>query len=223
MQDWRASGNTTVFVREIGEEVPAWETDKDFLDVYSKYQHLSLVSPYRLYTIFNFARLTSKLPGDFFQVGIYRGGSAKMISYWKNARQHFHLIDTFSGLPAPGPEDGRHHEGQFGDTSFDSVKQLFEDDESVSVYQGTFPSDPKGLLEDLKIAFCYLDVDLYDSCFDSLQAVFPHIVSGGVVVVDDFGLDRTGIDACVKRFVAEAGDAVTMLQFVRFQVVLMKS
>ena len=56
---------------------------------------LSLTEAAQLY---NAVRDTVKVPGDIAEVGVYRGGSAKLICEAKGHKK-LHLFDTFEGLP----------------------------------------------------------------------------------------------------------------------------
>src|SRR5665811_557353 len=50
------------------------------------------------YQVLSCARATSKVPGDIAEVGVYRGGSARLICEVQGARG-LYLFDTFEGLP----------------------------------------------------------------------------------------------------------------------------
>jgi hypothetical protein len=45
-----------------------------------------------------------KLPGEIAEVGVFRGGSAKLIRETDDDKA-LHLFDTFDGLPSPGIND----------------------------------------------------------------------------------------------------------------------
>ena len=44
------------------------------------------------------AKITGKVTGDIAEVGVYKGGSAKIICSAKGDR-HLHLFDTFAAFP----------------------------------------------------------------------------------------------------------------------------
>lgn len=219
--DKRHSRKTTVMVRELGEESPAWELDIWFLDLYGKVQEHTLVSPYRMHVLYNYLKLTSKLPGSILQVGVYRGGSALFIGLVKEPSRTLYLFDTFSGLPAPGPLDTPFHEGKFNDTSLSEVTNLLSEIPAVYIYPGLFPStlsnaDPEAL------SLVYLDVDLYDSCFSSLDAVYPLLLPGGFIIIDDYGLPGAAIEKAVSDFLQTLQKPPLVIQHVRFQAILHK-
>jgi hypothetical protein len=59
-----------------------------------------LLSDWEAFQIFRAVKQTSKINGDIAEVGVYRGGSSKLICEAKGNKR-LHLFDTFEGLPAP--------------------------------------------------------------------------------------------------------------------------
>ena len=57
-----------------------------------------LLEDIEAYYIYMAVKRTQKVPGDIAEVGVYKGGSAKMICSAKGDK-HLHLFDTFEGLP----------------------------------------------------------------------------------------------------------------------------
>ena len=64
------------------------------------------------YAIYSGVNETSKLPGVIAEVGVFKGGSARLISEAKVNRE-FHLFDTFEGLPATSENDATFRAGTF--------------------------------------------------------------------------------------------------------------
>ena len=79
---------------------------------------------------------TGKIEGDIAEVGVYRGGSAKLICEAKGNKQ-LHLFDTFEGLPDLCEKDGASpfHKGQFIG-SYEDVKNYLRKYSSVYFYKG---------------------------------------------------------------------------------------
>ena len=72
------------------------------------------VEPNEAYQIYMAAKRSGKVKGDLAEVGVYKGGSAKVICEAKGNRR-LYLFDTFEGLPPLSSEDtkGYFHEGEF--------------------------------------------------------------------------------------------------------------
>src|SRR5208337_1294868 len=81
-----------------------------------------LLEDIEAYQIYMAAKITGKVPGDIAEVGVYKGGSAKIICSAKGDR-HLHLFDTFAGLPRVDDVDTvwPFYEGKFA-ASYDDVK-----------------------------------------------------------------------------------------------------
>lgn len=82
--------------------------------------------PYEAYTVYSIARSQSRLEGDMAEVGVYQGGSAKIICEAKDQRA-LHLFDTFAGLPKVSEKDTHFgvkywKDGEFSNTSEEAVR-----------------------------------------------------------------------------------------------------
>jgi O-methyltransferase len=131
------------------------------------------------------------LDGEFWECGCYRGGSAKLLAeLLRDNPRPLRLFDTFSGFADVTPEDGTIHSPKNGDMfpGNDMAEEVlrFVDAPFASVHPGAIPAGFVGL-EDSKIAFAYLDVDLYHPTKEALRFVLPRMVPGGMIVLDDCG------------------------------------
>src|SRR5690349_16595346 len=97
-----------------------------------------LLHPIEAYNVHTLARKALKNPGDFAEVGVFRGASAKLICEAKGVRP-LHLFDTFAGLPSPTTHDPRFQQGQFA-SDFDSVRQYLAPYPNVTWHKGLFPA-----------------------------------------------------------------------------------
>src|SRR5438876_647734 len=76
--------------------------------------------------------------------------------------------------------------GEFKDTSEEAVKARVGHPDIVLTHKGFIPDSFKGL-ENAKISFAHIDVDIYQSILDSLNFIYPRMISGGFIVFDDYG------------------------------------
>ena len=158
-------------------------------------------------------RMTADLPGDIVELGVYRGLS---LMTWANflevraigdrAKQvigfdnwaGFKSFDSRDGRPdpkfdkVPGGFDG----GVFRDMLIDAIR-IFDEDRFI-------PHKPRIVLVDgdiettvpdfvetnpgLRISLLHIDCDLYRPTRAALEALWPRVVRGGVVVLDDYGI-----------------------------------
>jgi O-methyltransferase len=129
--------------------------------------------------------------GDFVELGCNSGQSSVLIS---KVMQHYksdkklYVYDSFEGLPPLHDVDGvAYQQGQLKTTE-DVLRYNFKQHNLPlpAIHRGWFNETlPNGLPE--KIAFAYLDGDLYDSILISLQYVYPRLTKGAICLIDDYG------------------------------------
>ncbi len=174
-----------------------------FSDIYSQIKDNTLVSEDRCYTIHMFSKHSSHLEGDFAECGVYKGGTANLISKIlknnSNQKKQLHLFDTFSGMPKTANEDKSHHkEGDYNDTSVDSVKKYLKDYSFVEFHPGLIPETFEAVTNK-KFAFVHIDVDIYRSIKDCCEFFYERMIKGGIMIFDDYGFQ--GYELAAKKAV----------------------
>jgi O-methyltransferase len=126
--------------------------------------------------------------GEFFECGVYKGGSASFLAKIINGSgKRLHLFDTFGGMPETNPmRDPVHEKGDFADVAIDEVRALVGHESFVHFHQGFIPETFAGM-EDSRIAFAHVDVDIHRSVHDCCEFIYPRLALGGVMVFDDYG------------------------------------
>jgi hypothetical protein len=162
------------------------------------------VFPSDAYLIYSIAKTQEKLDGDMAEVGVYQGGSAKLICEAKGKR-NLYLFDTFEGLPDVSNVDTHFgkkfwDKDQFNNTTEDSVKKFLSDYENVNILKGIFPDSAKSI-QGSKFSFVHLDADLYKSTIDCLRYFYPLLINGGIILIHDFHAD--GIKKAISEFSSE--------------------
>jgi len=96
-----------------------------------------------------------------------------------------------------------HQKGDFEDTSFSAVKARVGRDDIVRFHQGFIPETFTGL-EESKISFAHVDVDIYRSVLDCCEFIMQRLTPGGFVVFDDYGFPSCpGAKEAVDEFFGE--------------------
>jgi O-methyltransferase len=198
-----------------------WAGHPDFQKVYEGIEPHTLVSPERCYTLASLARHSLHLDGDFAECGVFKGGTALLLSrvldndrFVTGKAKTLYLFDSFEGLPR---EDGSHdivyREGNFPVDSVESVKQLLSDFRSfIDFRKGWIPDTFQGL-DDRRYAFAHIDVDLYQSTLDCCRYFYPRLVPCGVLLFDDYGFPaaRGEKDAVDEFFACKPESPITLL------------
>ena len=165
-----------------------------FREIYAKVKDYTLVTEDRSYILYKFCHYCLHLEGDFAECGVYKGGTAFLIAYAQNNRgiqdKRLHLFDTFTGMPAEaGKDPSKHRANDFGDVSLTTIKKYLQDFPFVAFHPGFIPETFK-TVKDSKFAFVHVDVDLYQTTQDCCGFFYDRMVSGGVMIFDDFGFPR---------------------------------
>jgi hypothetical protein len=133
--------------------------------------------------------------GDFVDCGVWRGGSSILMHACDPGRTIW-VCDSFEGCPKDGTEDIQVTESQtieWGDIEWlkvgvNEVRQNFEAydllDENVRFLKGWFKDTLAGW--DAPIALLRIDCDMASSVMDILPNLYPKVLSGGIVIVDDY-------------------------------------
>jgi O-methyltransferase len=185
-----------------------WRSDEAFRETLAKIEPFTLVDEMRLYELWRFAAELATVPGDILEVGVWRGGSGCLVAS-QSARSGsdatVYLCDTFSGVVKAGDPDPIYEGGEHGDTSVALVRELAASMglDNVKILVGTFPDESGDAVEAHRFKLVHLDVDVYEGTKDAATWVWPRLVQGGVIVVDDYGGD--GMDG-VRHAVDEFAD-----------------
>jgi len=165
--------------------IPIWEQDEAFQRIYAEASKKTVVEHFRCHMLYQLARRCSEL-GDFAEVGVYRGGTARLIA--KCTNRPVHLFDTFAGMPDTDPEKDVHRAGEFADTSLEDVKEFLKDLSNVRYYKGRFPHNVPFARNEY--GFVHVDVDVYQSAKDACRYFYPQLVPSGVIIFDDYGFPQ---------------------------------
>jgi predicted O-methyltransferase YrrM len=164
-------------------------------NIYMPACRFTLLTEDRCYILYSLVGNAVLLDGDLAECGVYKGGSAwimaKALSESVGSTKPTHklyLFDTFTGMPATYDCDALvHSEGDFGDTSIESVKKLLSQFDFVEPKPGYIPETFQGL-ERNKFSFVHIDVDLFSSTKSCLEFFYPRLVPGGIMLFDDYGV-----------------------------------
>jgi hypothetical protein len=135
-------------------------------------------------------------PGIVIECGTWKGGSAANLSLaCRIVGRKLKVFDSFEGLPVGEPWDreARHYdEGDF-QGSLEEVKRnirRYGSIENCEFVRGWFRDTLPQLDEPVLLAF--LDVDLEGSLDTCVRNIWPHLVDGGYIFIDEV----VGMDYC---------------------------
>ncbi len=192
--------------------IQQWEEDEQFREMMKHIEGHTLVDTIRCFMLYQFVKQTIHIPGDVAEVGVYKGGTARLLSETlSSANKKVHLFDTFTGMPPTDPLKDIHTEGDFGDTSLATVKSYLQDCNNVHYHAGVFPYTAAGL-EGNFFSFVHIDADIYKSVLHALTFFYPRLWSNGIMVCDDYGfLSCPGAKAAVDEFFLDKPEQIIYL------------
>lgn len=189
----------------------------------------SMTGTERLYALVNAVRYLCayNIAGPLVECGVWRGGSmiATALTLLECGRtdQDLYLFDTYEGMPKPGVLDKDYqgmdgaHEFEAKRTGADSSDFCFASlvDVQNALFSTGYPRDRihfvKGKVEDTiplhapdQISLLRLDTDWYESTKHELAHLFPRLLPGGVLIIDDYGHWQGSRVAVDEYFVSQS-------------------
>lgn len=194
------------------EEIYSADVSASLIETYKKVKPYTMTSPERVFALCEAVKYIHEknIEGGIVECGVWKGGSmmavAETLISSGDSSRNLYLFDTFEGMAPPTDKDvdiaGVTAESllkQSDKTKDDSVwcRATLEMVKSAVNSVG-YPSEKihfvKGMVEQTiplnapdKIALLRLDTDWYESTKHEMEHLFPRLVKGGVLIIDDYG------------------------------------
>ena len=194
--------------------------DKKFLGIYRQTKDFTMTGTERMYALYKAVKyiIKSNVPGDIVECGVWKGGScmvaALTLKTMSSTSKKLYLYDTYKGITKPGKIDSgaveKWREENYSDPDFLGIAPL--DEARKNLYATGYPKNNfvfiQGPVETTipapstpkKIALLRLDTDWYQSTYHELTYLYPRLVKGGVIIIDDYGHWPGARKACDKYF-----------------------
>ena len=188
--------------------------DSGFWEFYAQASPFSMVHVtgfFNLYQSLTYIA-ANQIPGDIVECGCFLGGAAIFAGLMRKAfgmyDKRIILYDTFRG-PPPGIEDVNLGQREMTGPHFEDY--LFAVKENIVQVLGTLDGYVfiQGYVEETlpaqrltPISLLRLDTDYYYSTKAELVHLYPHLVAGGVLIVDDYGIYEGAREATDEYFSA---------------------
>lgn len=150
-------------------------------------------------------KMTQSLPGAIVECGIFKGASFVRFGAFRNLFGNSYSkkligFDIFGKFPESDySDDQKYREGFISETGGGvsiSIDQLYEvlnrkKIENVELVKGDVTKTIPAYLKEnahLKISLLNMDTDVYEPAVTILEQLYPRIVRGGILIVDDYGV-----------------------------------
>jgi O-methyltransferase len=182
-------------------------TNGELADLLDKTDAYTLVTARSRTTLYREARgvIDRKVPGDFIELGVHRGGSAAVLAHVLKDQpdRKLHLFDRWGDLPETTEEDGYRAEQYRRDNIPEKLAYLRDDPplpaakrviekivgfpkDRLFYYPGWY-NETLGEYKGGPIALASVDCDYYESVKPALAFIEQHMSPGGVIIIDDYG------------------------------------
>jgi O-methyltransferase len=179
------------------------ERGQEFASLVKAIGRRSVIDEQCLLILWQFANSALALEGDAAEMGVYKGGSARLLAkaFGNDAKKSVFLFDTFSGMPAPDPTRDLNRKGDFSDTSLESVKEFLKDCPNVVLYKGLF-SETLSHVAGKTFCFVHIDCDIYQSVRECCEFLYPRMTRGGYMIFDDY-VHIPGVKRAIDEFFSD--------------------
>lgn len=192
---------------------------KEELEIIEKVKPYTMTSPERIVSLIRAVNYIEQnnIEGSIVECGVWKGGSimAALLTLKEKNRNIF-LYDTFEGMSEPTKSDLTLN----GSSALDIYKDIqgnwcYSSLEEVksNILNTTYPQEYlnfiKGKVEQTipsqgipdKIALLRLDTDWYESTKHEMKYLFPKLVKGGIIIIDDYG-HWTGCRKAIDEYIS---------------------
>ena len=167
--------------------------DPRFMEIAARRENLLPIPNWHwnLQTVLWAARQVAAVPGDFVELGVFRGHTTLFVADYlefAGVPRTWWLYDTFEGIPEDQLDpnwETNNKNAYVGTFSFEEVRTRFAAFPNIRVIKGRVPD----VLHDdapQQIAFLHMDLNNSAAEIAALDLLFDRIPSGGVIVFDDY-------------------------------------
>lgn len=211
--------------------------EADFLRIWEHAAPCTMTSAERSYALYKAVQYIQKrnISGELVECGVWKGGScmimAETLCSLQEQRRTIRLYDTFNGMTEPTDKDiiswnGRPVKEKWEEeletkgkafaswaAGLDEVKQNLQ---RTGYPMDRFLFEAGDVADTLKknplpeqIAILRLDTDWYASTALELELLFPRLVKGGILIIDDYG-HFEGARKAVDEYFARIGTGLLL-------------
>lgn len=201
----------------------------EFVSIHGKSREYTMVNKERSFGLYKAVEYICRnnIEGDIVECGVWKGGQAMIMAHTllqeNDTSRKIWLYDTYTGMSEPTNYDIKISTHEKAKTLLLKKDKSTERDniwcyapvEEVKrnvMSTGFNPNNfvfVKGKVEDTipnqipsKIALLRLDTDWYESTYHELVHLFPRLVKGGVLIIDDYGTwegQKKAVDQYIKE------------------------
>ena len=188
------------------------EISDDELKIIKQISNFSMSTPANHWAIIQSIKHISQnhIEGDIVESGVWKGGNLILFKIFLdkyNLKKKIFAFDTYEGMPHPGEKDfdlkNINAKKIYDDYNKKNIKWCYSTLEDVKSNINFFNRNYlksfnfiKGKVENTldlpenlpeKISLLRLDTDFFESTKKELEVLYPRLVPGGILIIDDYG------------------------------------
>ncbi len=190
-------------------------SNEQLLDIYLKYKDYTCIPPETFVANLDVIGRYASVPGCVVECGVWRGGMSAAMADLLGPGRTYHLFDSFEGLPEATAIDGQRAVDYSANDTNDNCRadEHFAADamgqsraKDYALHKGWFADTLKDFRPAEPIAILRLDGDWYSSTAECLNALYPLVAEGGLIVIDDY-FPWPGCSRAVHDYLSANGSA----------------
>lgn len=188
------------------------DMDVGFRTIFDSTKIFTMTSAERMYSMYKAVEYITKarIHGDMVECGVWKGGSSMIAALTlikaHDTKRKIYLYDTYAGMSEPSKLDtivgsnksvhaewSRNNARKINLWCYSPLEEV-----KMNLYSTGYPKNKllfiQGEVEKTipaivprKISLLRLDTDWYKSTYHELEHLFPLLVPGGVLIIDDYG------------------------------------
>lgn len=236
-------GGSTSHDLEIWKRIEAViaKSNHSFTDVLESFPvYIRRVNLSRFLAHYELYKMVQDLPGNIVECGVYRGTSllsfAKFLEIFNpgDRIRRVYGFDNFAGFESFHEKDGSNDQsagkvdqGWNAGNFYDELKEhieIFGSDSFVPhskrivLVEGDLKTSAAKFMAEnpgMRISLLHLDVDIYEPTLAALEAFYPAVVKGGVVVFDEYGfVNWPGESAAFETYFGDKAPKLQKFPFI---------
>lgn len=174
--------------------------ENEFFDsLMEKYRDYTMVPPQTFQLNLSIAEKIKITQGSIVECGVWRGGMIAAIAEVLGKEREYFLFDSFEGLPEAKEIDGKraikwqndkespyYYDNAKAEIEFAQRAMTLSGAKNVQFIKGWFSESLAKYDGQQQIALLRIDCDWYDSVMACLDKLFPLVVPGGIIIIDDY-------------------------------------
>jgi len=201
--------------------------DAEMWDAFHRFHYLCDKHRFKkLFARTDLFRMVADLPGDIVDAGVFKGVSTiqwahLLEAYQPNSRSRVVAFDTFGALfPAVRADErvaAEHHQTTYKEDAYETLVAALERLElahRVEIVRGDITTTMKEFVDarpGFRISLLHCDMDVYAPTCATLEACWPRVVRGGIVVFDEYAVSEWGESDAADEFFASVGVRLKIL------------